>query len=91
MPWSQRWEPQNKKAAEGGQGVVQKVRDLRGGQFGALKCLHPRHLRDSERRGRMAREVRALEKLKGGQVPQVLDHNMGVVDQKGEPMYVVME
>ncbi len=75
----------------GGQGTVSKVRNLVDGRLGALKELHPTHLDDTERRQRMAREVRALLQVRGMGVPAVLDHNMDFVGKVPVSLYFVSE
>ncbi len=75
----------------GGQGTVRQVRRRANGAFGALKELHPAHLDDTERRQRMAREVRALRQVQGMGVPAVLDHNMRFVEDPSVALYFVAE
>ena len=91
--WKDQWELiESTKRQAGGQGSVSKVVDKTNSErVGALKELHGQHIRDSERRGRMAQEVRALERLANAGVARVLDHNM---DQVGDPsvaLYLVQE
>ena len=75
----------------GGQGIVTKVQHASDGRLGALKQLHEKHLNDTERRARMQQEVQALQRLGHDGVPRILEHNMEVAGDKGEPLYFVEE
>jgi serine/threonine protein kinase len=89
-PWSHSWVPlEGAKARSGGQGTVIKVRHRIDGSVGAVKEIHPSHLKKRERRQRMAREVLALERMEGQGVPEVLDHNMDCVKESEIPLYIV--
>ncbi len=74
----------------GGQGSVFCVRDVEG-TIGALKVMLPEHRDKHERRRRMAREVLALKKAAGSQVPRVLDDNAEQVNDLSVPLYFVEE
>lgn len=90
--WRSAWDlVEGATGAAGGQGTVRLVARRVDGIDGALKELHPTHLADTERRRRMAREVRALEQVRGMGVPAVLDHNIRFVDDTSVPLYFVSE
>lgn len=90
MSWERAWKPERgTKAQKGGQGQVSKVVNLVDGTYGALKILLTNHHGDSERRRRLAREVRALELLAGRGIPQILDHNMDCVEDSAVPLYFI--
>jgi serine/threonine protein kinase len=88
--WQSGWDlVEGAVGSAGGQGTVSQVVRRADGVIGALKELHPAHLADTERRERMAREVRALERVQGMGVSAVLDHNMRFVDDTSVPLYFV--
>lgn len=76
----------------GGQGTVRKVVSLHDpAKVGALKELHPAHLKVKERRYRFQQEVNALLVLGGVGVPRVLGHNVDKWEDKSAPLFIVME
>src|SRR3712207_1455593 len=86
------WSPiEEAKSRAGGQGTLRKVRHRADGRLGALKELHPKLLRNTERRQRMTREVLALQQVQGESIPTVLDHNMDSAGETGIPLYFVSE
>lgn len=90
--WRSEWDlVEGAPESAGGQGTVRQVRRRVDGVVGALKELHPAHRDDTERRGRMAREVRALGQVQGMGVPAVLDDNMQLADDTSAPLYFVSE
>jgi len=88
-PWQARWKAESVPVRVGGQARIHKVRRNSDGRLGALKELHVEHLKDSERRARMAREVDALIRLNGAGVPLILDHNMEQVGEAASVLYFV--
>jgi serine/threonine protein kinase len=90
-PWEVNWElVPNQKPRSGGQGSVVLVRSRTNGRLGALKTMHDRHLRDTERRYRMQQEVYALRVIRVG-VPQVMESNIEQWQDLEVRLYVVME
>lgn len=90
--WQSKWDlVEGAAGSSGGQGTVRQVLRHTDGVVGALKELRLDHLDDTERRGRMAREVRALEQVQGMGVPAVLDHNMQLAGDTSVPLYFVSE
>lgn len=88
--WDQFWVLlENSKDLSGGQGTVRKVFNATSELTGALKQIHSAHLDDTERRCRMAREVLALERIRGGGIPEVFDHNMEHVEDLDVSLYLV--
>jgi serine/threonine-protein kinase len=75
----------------GGQGYVQKVHHVLNGHVGALKRLHGDAARQTERRYRFLTEVGGLRAIAGDGVPQVLEANEGLWEDKNAELYVVME
>ena len=90
--WHKRWMPVDGAAfSAGGQGKVIKVVERAGTRYGAYKELHPEHLRTTERRKRMRREVEILERLDIEGVPKVFEHNIDNVDKVGTPLYLITD
>lgn len=76
----------------GGQGTVRKVVSLRAAEVvGALKEIHPEHLKSTERRFRFQQEVNALLALDGAGVPRVLDHNTEQWQDKSVSLFIIMQ
>lgn len=75
----------------GGQGSIIKVRNKGDGRLGALKRLHPKDQKITERRGRAQREVTALEMLNGEGTPAVLESNVDRWKEKGVDLYAIFE
>lgn len=90
--WHKRWIPaEGSTVAAGGQGKVIKVVEREGTRVAALKELHTEHLRNTERRKRMRREVNILKKLDIDGVPKVYEHNLEDADKVGTPLYLITE
>lgn len=91
--WQDNWEvdASDTRNRQGGQGSVRKVRRKSDGVVGALKELHPQHLGNTERRFRMQQEVNALRALNGKGTPRIYESNADQWEQKGVPLYVVMQ
>jgi serine/threonine protein kinase len=90
--WHKRWKPADGATySAGGQGKVIKVVERIGTRVGAYKELHPEHLRNTERRKRMRREVDILERLDIDGVPKVLEHNIDQVENVGTPLYLITD
>ena len=79
------------KPAGGGQGAVVQVRHQSDGQLGAMKTLHPEHLKSKERRYRMQQEVFLLNMLDAKGVPRVLADNVDAWKVRGKPLYAIVE
>lgn len=91
MSCSDSWiEDHGSKAKSGGQGTVVKVKNEKG-IYGALKRLHEVHGTNTERRQRMAREMRILEKLDLPGIPRIYEHNAHEVDSKDSQLYFVSQ
>ena len=89
--WRDRWTPvEGHPEQRGGQGTVIKVTDIKG-TVGALKQMVPNSSNSRERRHRFQREVQALQKAQGTQIPRVLDSNVEQADDRTVPLYVVQE
>ena len=90
--WQDRWkEDFDCPRAEGGQGSVIRVRNVETGQAGALKRIHPMSQESTERRQRMAEEVRALTTVDGPGIPRIIEHNMEAVEETNTVLYFVSE
>jgi serine/threonine protein kinase len=91
--WQDSWEldTSDTRNRQGGQGSIRKVLRKNDGVIGALKELHPQHLSNTERRFRMQQEVNALRALDGKGTPRVYEANADQWQQKGIPLYAVME
>lgn len=89
ITWTVTWEEIDKKAQKGGQGTVRKVKHRTNGSVGALKEMNPDSIDKMERRERMVREIKALQRLNVEGVPQVLDHNIDSLHDKTVPLYYV--
>jgi serine/threonine protein kinase len=89
--WGREWEVIPGVASSGGQGKVHKVRHCRDGIIGALKELHPQHLRVRERRFRVYSEAAALQFLQGQGTPRLLGSNAETWDKGDGPLYLVTE
>lgn len=89
--WEEQWEIVKEVVGEGGQGAVAQVRRQSDATFGALKRLHTRNLKSTERRFRMQVEVNALRALSGNRTPAVLDTNIEFWEDKSVRPYLVME
>jgi tRNA A-37 threonylcarbamoyl transferase component Bud32 len=75
----------------GGQGIVERVRNIHDNRVGALKRLHQEAAIQRERRFRMMAEVAALRVLAGNGVPHVLDANEANWLNSAEDLYLIME
>jgi serine/threonine-protein kinase len=89
--WDLEWELDDGSPVKGGQGSVSKVRRRIDGTLGALKLLHPEHLRKTERRYRMQQEANALIALAGQGVPHLLASNVDKWTETGVPLFIIME
>jgi serine/threonine-protein kinase len=89
--WEEKWEIIKDVVGEGGQGTVSQVRKKSNGTLGALKRLHKRNLKSTERRFRMLVEVSAIRALEGNRTPSVLEANVSLWQERPRPLYVVME
>jgi serine/threonine protein kinase len=89
--WDLEWELADGSPVKGGQGSVSKVRRRIDGTPGALKLLHPEHLRKTERRYRMQQEANALIALAGQGVPHLLASNVDKWTETGVPLFIIME
>lgn len=78
------------KAKSGGQGTVVRVKNGLG-NYGALKRLHEVNGSNTERRQRMAREMRILEKLDFPGIPRIYEHNAHEVESKDSQLYFVSD
>ena len=91
--WETDWKSvETSKYRQGGQGTVIKVISLTTqAVVGGLKQLHPEHLNSTERRFRMQQEANALVALAGNGVPHLLASNSERWNDKGTPLFLVME
>jgi serine/threonine protein kinase len=91
LPWEERWERVTSDGERsGGQATVIRLRSKTDDRIGALKTLHERQQRITERRFRVQQEVYALSVTATG-VPQVYESNVEQWADKDVPLYVVME
>lgn len=90
-PWDENWEFL-KKISSGGQGQTSLVQSKNPsdtpGQY-VLKILNRQN--DIERRGRMYREVAALNTLKHFGIPKIIDSNSRFFNDLDIPLYMVSE
>lgn len=89
-PWDENWEI-IQQIGSGGQGktfLVKPIKDVFPSHQYVLKKLIRQN--DSERRGRMYREVAALTTLNYSGIPKVVDSNSGLFDSD-TPLYMVTE
>lgn len=90
--WEEEWAVvEGTPKSSGGQGTVTKVQHLSDGRLGALKRLHIRYVRHTERRLRMAREVEALARVPGAGIPSVFAHNMRYAKDTSVPLWFISE
>lgn len=89
QPWQAKWK-REKDLGRGGQGTAVLVSSLNDPTKGVLKTLNKN---TEQARRRMRREVVNLDVLSkdGLKVPRVLDGNTEQFDERGVPLYFVME
>ena len=83
------WEIINGHDESGGQGNIKKVRNKINGDYGALKCLLDIHQDNSERRARFSREVEILRNLKIDGIPELMQDNIELVNDKNSELYYI--
>lgn len=89
--WEANWVVVGDRHLAGGQGRVQKVVHRTTGATGALKQLHDEFLGNNDRRWRMNNEADALSVLNGDGVPTLIDANTARWQERGVPLFIVME
>ena len=87
-PWEKDWKVGDTLGA-GGQGTARLVTNRGSDRVAVLKELTRKH--DPERRGRMRREVVALETLDHPSIPGVVEHNTDKFDDQEVELYLIMD
>ncbi|GET23185.1 protein kinase domain-containing protein [Prolixibacter denitrificans] len=91
MNWEENWKIKDDKVFSGGQGSIRKVININNESVGALKELHPEHLKSTERRFRFHRETNVLLMLDGKYTPKVIEHNVNSWQDASEKLWVIMQ